>query len=942
MNKAGQIVASRKYGIGLTIVWTCILAAILTFIIDEYHKDTIKEVTREAKDYHDLNLRYRKWGARAGGVYVSTDKVSPNPHLAVPDRDVTTGSGKSLTLVNPAYMTRMVFDIIRRESKLPIINRLVSLKPLNPENIPNAWESETLKVFENKAVGERFQLLSIGDQPYFQFMAAFITEESCLKCHAHQGYTIGDVRGGMSIAIPMSGYLALEAERKNSLFAGFALLWCMGVAGITVSSTRRHQQEMTLREYTVKLESEVTERQRIQGELEEKAIRLEKEISERRITQEQLEEQAILLEEENNERQLAVSALQKAEQFLHTIIDSEPECVKLVDADCNLLLMNWAGLEMIGADSFEQVKGICILPLVCEKYRGSFEDLTRKAFQGLSGNVEFEIVGLKGRRVWLHTTAVPFRDEHGTVVAALGITRNVTELKHSVEALRASEERFKGIAESLADWIWEMDTAGRFMFSSESSLRLLGYTPDEIIRKTVYEFIDPLDVERVREVLKENSINKSSIKNLEHWKIARDGRRVCLLSNGVPILNAQGELIGYRGVDSDVTDQRMLERQASQQQKLESIGLLAGGIAHDFNNLLVPIFGYAEMINTRHASDNKTAGYSATILKAALQAKDLVGRLLSFSRKQTFKLEKLDLNEVITSFMMILKRTIRENIAIGLQLSTEPCRILADRTQIEQALLNLAVNAQDAIVGTGGITIETGHLYFDHEYCLHHPGTIPGRYVMISFLDTGSGIDEAALPYIFDPFFTTKPTGLGTGLGLSTVFGVVKQHEGRIDVNSRKGVGTTFTLFFPEKVEGEETPVETLVAKHSDKPVGTILVVEDNPLVLTMVHDILEGVGHHVITAGEPSQALDIIRSCGESIDLLVSDVVMPEMNGTELYERAIEQMPGLKVLFMSGYAGVVTTYNGNLGEEANFISKPFTVEAFLRKVSLLIADNSG
>jgi CheY-like chemotaxis protein len=213
---------------------------------------------------------------------------------------------------------------------------------------------------------------------------------------------------------------------------------------------------------------------------------------------------------------------------------------------------------------------------------------------------------------------------------------------------------------------------------------------------------------------------------------------------------------------------------------------------------------------------------------------------------------------------------------------------------------------------------------------------------MIAFADTGSGIDEAALPYIFDPFFTTKPTGLGTGLGLSTIFGVVKQHEGIIDVSSRAGVGTTFTLFFPEKSGGEETPGETLVVKDSDTPVSTILVVEDNPLVLAMVQEILEGAGHRVITAGEPSQALDIIRSCGESIDLLVSDVVMPEMNGPELYERVIELMPGLKVLFMSGYAGVVTAHNGHLEEEVHFISKPFTVEAFLRKVSVIMSGDSG
>lgn len=961
MNNNGFMAQVRKYGLGMIVIWTGVIAAILLFILNVYRENTIKEATREARDYHALNLQYRKWGARLGGVYVPADKVTPNPYLTVPERDVKTESGKSLTLVNPAYMTRMVFEAIVKESKEPVVSRLVSLKPLNPANVPNAWERETLGLFEKRLETERTQVIAIDKKHYLQFMVAFITEESCLKCHAHQGYHVGDVRGGMSIAIPMDGYLAIEAGRRNSLVAGFALLWLLGGAGIAASSTRRNRQELALHEnagrledeiverrriqeqleeQTLKLEEEISERQATQEQLEEQTLRLEEEIAERQVAQEQLEEQAAILEEETAERLQAVVALQKAERFLQAIIDSEPECVKLLDADGKLLLMNRAGLEMIDAETFEKVQGQCMCQLVTEPYQTAFAELARKAFQGIPGSLEFEAVGLKGRRIWLHSMAVPFRDENDNIVACLAITRNVTELKLSEEALRTSEERFRGIAESLADWIWEVDADCRYTFSSESVERVLGYTRDEVIGRLVYEFIDPQDVDKVRDVFMEISGSNSNIKNLENWNVTRDGRRVCLLTNGVPILDSQGTLIGYRGVDSDVTEQRMLERQALQQQKLEGIGLLAGGIAHDFNNLLVPIFGYAEMINMRHASDEKTAGYSATILKSAEKSRDLVSRLLSFSRQQTLKVERQDLNEIIDSFMVILQRTIRENIEIRLRLSQEACMMLADRTQIEQALLNLAVNAQDAISGTGVITIETGHLMFDQEYCLRHPGSKPGRHVMIAFSDTGSGIDEAILPHIFDPFFTTKPTGHGTGLGLSTTFGVVKQHEGSIDVNSRSGAGTTFTMFFPERDGNQHIQEQRPVPKDSDQRFGTILVVEDNPMVLLMVREILEGAGHRVIAVDEPFQAIEVVRSCRDSIDLLVSDVVMPHMNGPELYERIIGHLPELKVLFMSGYAGVVTSSNGHLEEEVNFISKPFTMEAFIRKVSEVMNDD--
>lgn len=787
MNAPSLKMQCKKYGLGLVIIWSIILAAILSFIIDGYHQDTIKGAASEARDYHSLNLQYRQWGARIGGVYASTDKVAPNPYLNVPDRDVKTESGKSLTLVNPAYMTSMVFDAIRKESKIPIVSRLVSIKPLNPANAPNAWETETLKLFENTDTKERLQLLSLNGHTYLQFMAPFVTEESCLKCHAQQGYKIGDVRGGMSIAIPMSGYLATEARRANSLVGGFILLWLLGSVGIAVSSNRRYQHEITILEHANKLETEANERQRIQ---------------------ERLEEQAVTLEEEATERQQAVDALLK------------------------------------------------------------------------------------------------------------------------------SEERFRGIAESLADWIWETDTEWRFTYSSESSARVLGYSSDEIIGKTVYEFIDPQDVTLIREVFEEHSLNKTPIKNMENWNITKNGGRICLMTNGVPIINFYGELAGYRGVNTDITEHRVLERQVMQQQKLESIGLLAGGIAHDFNNLLVPIFGYAEMINARHSTDEKTAVYSETILKAAEKARELVSRLLSFSRKQNIKAEMHDMNEVITALMVILQRTIRENIEIRLNLSAEPCMVLGDITQIEQVLMNLAVNAQDAINGTGVVTIETGHLFFDHEYCLLHPGAIPGRHVMIAFSDTGSGIDEATLPYIFDPFFTTKPVGHGTGLGLSTIFGVVKQHNGSINVSSRIGSGTTFKLFFPEKSGKDDILEKQAVSKDSVSFIGTILVVEDNRMVLNMVREILEGAGHHVITASEPTEALETSLSCDKRIDLLVSDVVMPQMNGPELFEIISEHMPEIKVLFMSGYTGAVNAHKGHLEEEANYISKPFTTEAFLRKVS--------
>ncbi len=288
--------------------------------------------------------------------------------------------------------------------------------------------------------------------------------------------------------------------------------------------------------------------------------------------------------------------------------------------------------------------------------------------------------------------------------------------------------------------------------------------------------------------------------------------------------------------------------------------------------------------------------------------------------------------------MKILLRTIRENIAIDLPLSAENCPVMVDRTQIEQILLNLAVNAQDAIAGNGRITIQTGHVVLDDEYCYRHPGARPGRYVMLAFSDNGKGMDEETLAHVFVPFFTTKPPGKGTGLGLSTVYGIVKQHDGYIDAQSKPGQGTIFSIYLPESVGSEELehPVEVVSAQRIETA-ATILLVEDNAMVLEMVRDLLEMQGHQVLCTTEPEAALELARSNVAAIDLLISDVVMPKMNGPELYEQLSGIIPGLKVLFMSGYADNLSVQDGFLEEGGNYIAKPFTSEALLDQVARML-----
>jgi signal transduction histidine kinase/ActR/RegA family two-component response regulator len=396
----------------------------------------------------------------------------------------------------------------------------------------------------------------------------------------------------------------------------------------------------------------------------------------------------------------------------------------------------------------------------------------------------------------------------------------------------------------------------------------------------------------------------------------------------------------------DVTEQRrseaerhQMEQQLQQNQKIESIGLLVGGIAHDFNNILTPILVYSDMICAQTTPGDPVNRRSATIRESANKAKELISQLLSFSRKQILNVKPYDLNDIITSFMSMLHRIIRENIEVRPLLSNDICSIVADRTQMEQILLNFAVNAQDAIADTGAITIETGHIFLDDEYCHIHAGANPGMYVMLAFSDTGCGMDDATLTHIFEPFFTTKPTGHGTGLGLSTVYGIVKQHNGYIDAHSKPGKGTTFRIYLPEKACDSirsESPANEIIVDHATS--ATILLVEDNPLVLEMVKELLEVKGHTVLAAGTPEDALAIVQNNTHIIDMLITDVVMPNMNGPELHEHIIDLLPDLKTLYMSGYGHILTVHSGAIDEEVNYIRKPFTSEEFLRAVSELLS----
>jgi signal transduction histidine kinase len=410
------------------------------------------------------------------------------------------------------------------------------------------------------------------------------------------------------------------------------------------------------------------------------------------------------------------------------------------------------------------------------------------------------------------------------------------------------------------------------------------------------------------------------------------------LPDEIELIESAAHLAGIAiGRVHDEALRNKLEGQLLHIQKIEAIGQLAGGVAHDFNNMLTPIIVYADMLNQQLSHDDKNRSKTEGILAAASKAKDLTQKLLSFGRKQMLSIETHDLNRIVDSFQEIMRRTIRENIIVTTRLAQDRTLIAADCGQIEQILLNLAVNAQDAIEAAGTVCIETGHVLLDSDFTKLHPDTAPGNYILMAFHDTGCGMPADVLSHIFEPFFTTKPIGHGTGLGLATVYGIVKQHNGYITVTSQVGKGSSFFIYLPEErvnttLQSLPEAVSKQVPARRNSGTDTILLVEDNEMLRDMGRRLLESYDYRVLIADSPAQALELSASTRQ-IDLLVSDVVMPEMNGQELYERLAEQRPGLPALFISGYTRDVVIPYGASEAGPDFLQKPFTAELFIERI---------
>jgi two-component system cell cycle sensor histidine kinase/response regulator CckA len=633
--------------------------------------------------------------------------------------------------------------------------------------------------------------------------------------------------------------------------------------------------------------------------------------------------------------------LVEREELFHLISENAADMIAVVDMDGKRLfnslsyqrVLGYSAEELQASSSFEQIH-----PDDRDRVKKAAEDARRS---GIGKTMEYRLRHKDGTWLVLESTSSVIHNAAGEPERLVIVNRDVTERKRAEEALRRSEVGFRSVVEDAPYGIYRSSTAGRLLQVNPALQKMLSYELEEqLVGKDLASsvFLHPGEYQRLTELL----ARAEEIKDIEmEWK-RQDGTPITVRCSGRCTKDENREPAYFEVFAEDVTEKRVLERQLRMAQKMEAIGRLSGGIAHDFNNLLGVIIGYSSVLKRKLGPDSELYEHAEEVEKAGQRAASLTKQLLAFSRQQVLTPAIVNLNALATDMEKMLPRLLGEDVRVSLELDPKLGSVKADQSQIEQVIMNLAVNARDSMPMGGDLRIRTTNVELDQAYTRSHPGSKAGKYVMLAVTDTGTGMDAATLSHIFEPFFTTKERGKGTGLGLATVYGVVKQSNGYIWVDSTPGKGSSFQIYLPEYIgqpaADEQSPESKEVLRGSE----TILLVEDAKPLRKLAQTFLEAGGFQVLSAESGEEALKVAARYGGSFDLLLTDVVMPGMNGRVLAEHLCPRQPGLKVLYMSGYTDSFIAGHGVLDQETQLLHKPFTEEVLIRKVREVLDAEQG
>ena len=655
----------------------------------------------------------------------------------------------------------------------------------------------------------------------------------------------------------------------------------------------------------------------------------------------ELEKRILELEQAEHACRLAESALRISEKKYRALFENAVEGIFQTTPDGKFIAANPSLLKILGFASFHELcthfNNIRQQHYLNPEDRDKFRQLIDT--RGAVMDFETRLIKKDGTPIWACLNDRGVKDDQGNILYFEGFVEDITQRKQAQHTMRLVHY---GVNHS-RDAIFWLDTETRLIYVNDAACRSLGYSREELLSMTESDIDPDFSMPAWADHLAGLRQKAAIIHESRHR--TKDGRTfpVEITGNYVMFEGREGSFAFARditGRKQAEAEQKKLQAQLLRAQKMESIGTLAGGIAHDFNNMLGVIRGHSEIALKKIDRTSPLFRHLEQIDTAAGRSTDIIRQLLAFARKQPIRPKMIDLNQLVEGMLKMLGRIMGKNI----QLIWKPARPLPpvnmDPGQIDQILVNLCVNARNAIWNGGTITIETIVKVFDPAFCTRHPEFIAGEFVALTVTDNGCGVDKKILPHIFDPFFTTKKIGQGTGLGLAMVYGIVKQNDGFITVHSEPGQGTTFAIHLPCRTG---TPEKNLTPKTGNMPVGvkeTILVVEDDDLILEMIQTLLENLNYTVLSAPSSEQALSLARAHTDRIHLLITDVVLPGMNGQNLAEQIKERIPGIQVLFMSGYTSNVIVHPGKPDQTLNFIQKPFSVADIAHKIRDILERN--
>jgi two-component system cell cycle sensor histidine kinase/response regulator CckA len=631
-------------------------------------------------------------------------------------------------------------------------------------------------------------------------------------------------------------------------------------------------------------------------------------------------------------RREADEALRDSEELFRTAFEGAAIGKLMATPQGNIIRANAALCDLLGYEQAE-LRRLDVVELTHPADRAETAAAVADILAGTVDSFAAEKRYLRkdGEAVWVQVSASPVRGRDGNVRCYVTQVVDLTER-------RAVEERFRLLFESSPHGMDIVDSNRKMLRANAALTRMLGYDRKELLELRFEDFTHPDDWRPDVDLFAEMVNGRRSYYELDKRLVRRDGQVIWahLTSFALPDVGPTPRFI--IGILEDITERRELEERLRQSQRMEAIGQLAGGVAHDFNNLLTAIVSYCDLAAGAIAddADARVAGSVRGIRAAADRAADLTRQLLAFSRRQVLELAAIDMNEIVADHAPMLRRLIGDDLDIRLELAPDASAVTMDAGQLVQVLVNLAVNARDAMPEGGTLTIETENVVLDRAPTT--TGTISGPHVLLAVSDTGFGMDAATVARIFEPFFTTKEPGKGTGLGLATVLGIVEQSGGRVAVYSEPDVGTTVKVYLPSAdAEAAQAPAVAVAAASSDRPVGRerILLVEDNDSVRGPIADVLADLGYGVLAAARPDDALE--AADGEDVDLLVTDVVMPAMNGRQLAEALLADRPGMKVLYISGYTDDAVIAAGAIEPGVAFLQKPFGADRLAQKIRELL-----